>query len=89
MLKGSIVALITPFTEQNEINYDELSKLLDHHIENKTDGILLLGTTAEAESLSDEEKVSLVSFSLNYLNGRIPVMIGIISNHPKKSGRIS
>ena len=45
MLKGSIVALITPFTEQNEINYDELSKLLDHHIENKTDGILLLGTT--------------------------------------------
>ncbi len=51
MLKGSIVALITPFTEQNEINYDELSKLLDHHIENKTDGILLLGTTAEAESL--------------------------------------
>ena len=84
MLKGSIVALITPFTEQNEIHYNELSKLLDHHIENKTDGILLLGTTAEAESLSDEEKVSLVSFSLNYLNGRIPVMIGIISNHPKK-----
>lgn len=85
MLKGSIVALVTPFSEENELDYKELNRILEFHIESKTDGILLLGTTAEAESLSDEEKVSLVKHCLEYLDGRIPVMVGIITNHPKKT----
>ncbi len=89
MLKGSIVALITPFTEQNEIDYEEIKKLLNFHIENKTDGLLLLGTTAEAESLSDEEKKTLVEFILKYLDGRIPVMVGIIANHPNRAIELS
>ena len=85
MLKGSIVALVTPFNEDNEIDYNELQRLLDFHLENKTDGILLLGTTAEAESLTDEEKLSLVQNVLEYLKGRIPVMVGIIANVPKRA----
>lgn len=89
MLKGSIVALVTPFTAENEIDYEELKRLLDFHIENKTDGILLLGTTAEAESLTNEEKRSLVQFAINHLENRIPVMVGIIANHPKKTIELS
>lgn len=84
MLKGSIVALITPFNSDNEIDYDELNRLLDFHIENKTDGLLLLGTTAEAEALSEEEKVKLVTSVLDFLAGRIKVMVGIISNVTNK-----
>ena len=85
MLKGSIVALVTPFNDDNEIDYNEVKRLLDFHLENQTDGILLLGTTAEAESLSDEEKQKLVEYVLKYLNGKIKVMVGIISNVPKRA----
>ncbi|MDE7161874.1 MAG: 4-hydroxy-tetrahydrodipicolinate synthase [Anaeroplasmataceae bacterium] len=85
MLKGSIVALVTPFNEKNEIDYPELSRLLEYHVENKTDGILLLGTTAEAESLQDEEKQELVRYALDVLKDRIPVMVGIIANTPQKT----
>lgn len=80
MIKGSIVALVTPFTENDDIDYKEIEKILDFHLENKTDGILLLGTTAEAESLSLEEKKYLVNFVLTYLAGKIKVMVGIIDN---------
>lgn len=59
MLTGSIVALVTPFNEENEVDYPALERLLYYHLENQTDGIVVLGTTAEAESLSDEEKSKL------------------------------
>ena len=78
MLKGSIVALITPFDENNEIDYGELNRLLDFHIQNQTDGLLLLGTTAEAESLTETERIEIVRYILSYLDGRIKVMVGII-----------
>lgn len=85
MLKGSIVALVTPFDDENTIDYNEVKRLLDFHIENKTDGLLLLGTTAEAESLSDEEKQKLVENVLEYLAGKIKVMVGLIANTPKRA----
>nr|MDE5715005.1 4-hydroxy-tetrahydrodipicolinate synthase [Anaeroplasmataceae bacterium] len=85
MIKGSIVALVTPFDEDNKINYNELKRLLDFHIENQTDGILLLGTTAEAENLNDDERYSLVKFVIDYLNDQIPVMVGIISNNTRRA----
>ena len=48
MLTGSIVALVTPFNEENEVDYPALERLLYYHLENQTDGIVVLGTTAEA-----------------------------------------
>ena len=80
MIKGSIVALVTPFDLDNNIDYNEVNRLLDFHLDCKTDGILLLGTTGEACSLSVSERVSLVKYVLDYLNGRIKVMVGIIDN---------
>ncbi|MDE5867866.1 MAG: dihydrodipicolinate synthase family protein, partial [Anaeroplasmataceae bacterium] len=89
MIQGSITALITPFDENNEIDYNELHKLLDYQIENKTDGVLLLGTTAEAESLSDEEKVNLVKDSISYINHKMKIIIGIISNQTEETIRLA
>ncbi len=77
---GSIVALITPFDIDNNIDYKELQRLCDYHLENKTDGLVLLGTTAEAEALTDDEKYSIVKYVYDYLEGRIKIMIGLISN---------
>jgi len=78
-MNGSIVALVTPF-RNNEIDFDELDKLCQFHLENKTDGLLLLGTTAEAESLSDKEKQEVVKFVYDRVYLRIKLMIGLISN---------
>ncbi len=77
---GSIVALITPFNSDNLIDYDELKRLCEFHLENQTDGLLLLGTTGEAESLSDLEKKELVSFVYNLVYPKIKIMVGLISN---------
>lgn len=77
---GSIVALITPFDNDNNIDYEEVKRLCDYHLENKTDGLLLLGTTAEAEALSDDEKYNLVKYIYEYIDGRIKLMLGLISN---------
>ena len=59
MLKGSIVALITPFTDNNLINYKKLLDLIEMHVYAGTDALVLLGTTAESTALSDKEKDEL------------------------------
>ena len=79
-MNESIVALICPFDENNKINYDELDRLCDYQIENKTDGILLLGTTQESESLTKEEKHELVDFVYHKVYKKMKIIIGIISN---------
>lgn len=84
MITGSITALVTPFDLSNNINYQELHRLLDFQIQNKTDGVLLLGTTAEAESLTDEEKVSLVKDAIAYIDNRMKIIIGVISNQTER-----
>lgn len=80
-MKENIVALVTPFTSSNEINIKKLYELLDYHINAKTDGILLLGTTGESPTLRKEEKELLVKNAISYLNGRIPIWVGIACNN--------
>ncbi|MDE7264071.1 MAG: 4-hydroxy-tetrahydrodipicolinate synthase [Anaeroplasmataceae bacterium] len=85
MLKGSIVALVTPFLEDGSINYPKLKELLEYHIQNHTDGIVLLGTTAEATTLLLEEQLKIIQFSINIINKRVPVIIGAGSNDTAKA----
>ncbi len=80
MLKGSYVALVTPF-KNNEIDYNALEKLLDFHIVNGTDGILLCGTTGESPSLAGDEKERLVRFAIKKIDGKLPVMLGTGTNN--------
>ena len=56
-ITGSIVALITPFTQDGKVNYEKLGELLDWHIANNTDAILILGTTSESPTMSHEEEL--------------------------------
>lgn len=80
MIKGSIVALITPFNNDNEIDYESLDKLCQIQLDSDTDGLLLLGTTAEAEALTLDEKLSVLDFVINRVKHKIKVMVGLISN---------
>jgi len=79
-LKGSIVALVTPFNEDGSVNFDVLSQLIEFHIENKTDAILILGTTGESSTMSHEEDDAVCEFTVKQVAGRVPVIAGSGSN---------
>lgn len=78
--KGSIVALITPFHEDGTINFEKLKELIEWHIANQTDGILILGTTGESPTLTHEEDDEVVACAIKCANHRIPVIVGAGSN---------
>ena len=80
MLKGSYVALVTPF-KNGEVDYSALEALLDFHLNKGTHEILLLGTTAETAGLASDEKDALLRFAIHKLNRRVPVMIGTGTNN--------
>lgn len=80
---GSGVALITPFDEKNEINFEKLRELLEYHIVNRTDAVIVTGTTGESATMSDEEKLAVIKFSVDVVRGRIPVIAGTGSNNTK------
>ncbi|MBR2794045.1 MAG: 4-hydroxy-tetrahydrodipicolinate synthase [Solobacterium sp.] len=80
MIKGSIVALVTPFHEDGSVNFEKLSELLNWHIANSTDAILVLGTTGESTTMTHEEDDAVVQFTINTVKGRVPVIAGSGSN---------
>ncbi|MBR9882974.1 MAG: 4-hydroxy-tetrahydrodipicolinate synthase [Oceanospirillales bacterium] len=81
MFEGSLVALITPFSE-GQIDYPSLWRCLDHHLENGTQGLLIAGTTGEAPALNKAEYQQLLSEVCRYIAGRIPVIAGATSYNP-------
>lgn len=94
-LRGSMVALVTPF-RQEKVDEKGLKRLLDFHLEQGTDVIVPCGTTGEATTMSHEEHKGVMSFVIEYVNGRVPVICGAGSNcteeavplleHAKKKG---
>jgi len=81
MIRGSMVALITPFHEDGSVNYDKLRELIHWHIEQGTDGICILGTTAETPALSVTERDRIVEVSIEAAEKRIPIIVGSGSNN--------
>ena len=79
-LTGMGVALITPFRQDDSIDFDALGKLVDYQIQNKADYLVVLGTTAETPTLSKEEKDSIVDFVKHRVNGRLPIVLGCGGN---------
>ena len=79
-LQGSIVALVTPFYPDGTVNFDRLGQLLDWHVAQGTDGILVLGTTGESSTMSHEEDDAVCRYTIERIAGRIPVIAGSGSN---------
>ena len=81
MLKGSLVALITPMNRNGSINYEQLHDLIDWHIENGTDGIVAVGTTGESATLPVEEHLAVIEATVKHVNKRVPVIAGTGANN--------
>ena len=80
MFKGSIVALITPMTDEGDICHSSLQKLIDYHVLNKTKAMVSMGTTGESATLSQEEHIEVVMLTLKLANKRIPIIAGTGAN---------
>ncbi len=83
-LKGTGVAIITPFKSSMEVDFDALGKVIDFIIDNKIDYIVTLGTTGEAPTIETEEKFDIINFTYEKVNGRMPVVVGIGGNNTKE-----
>ncbi len=76
---GSGVALVTPFKD-GKVNFDKLGELIEFHIENSTDALIICGTTGEAATMPDEEHLSVIEYAIKKADGRIPIVAGAGSN---------
>ncbi|MFC7346343.1 4-hydroxy-tetrahydrodipicolinate synthase [Chryseobacterium zhengzhouense] len=81
ILKGVGVALVTPFNEDLSVDFDSLTKLVEYNIENGTNYLVVLGTTAEAATLSAEEKKQVVDHIIKVNSKRLPLVLGIGGNN--------
>jgi 4-hydroxy-tetrahydrodipicolinate synthase len=79
-LTGMGVALITPFKEDESVDYTALGRLVDYQIKNGIDYLVVLGTTAETATLTEEEKKQVTTFILNRVKGRVPIVLGVGGN---------
>ncbi|WP_346984254.1 4-hydroxy-tetrahydrodipicolinate synthase [Chryseobacterium sp. POE27] len=81
ILKGVGVALVTPFNEDLSVDFESLTKLVEYNIENGTNYLVVLGTTAEAATLSAEEKKQVIEHIIKVNNKRLPLVLGIGGNN--------
>ena len=85
MFQGSFPALVTPFTENFEIDFDAYGRLIDFHLENGTNGIVPCGCSGEAATLSHDEQKALIRYCVEWVNGKIPVVAGTGSNNTREA----
>jgi 4-hydroxy-tetrahydrodipicolinate synthase len=83
-LRGTGVAIVTPFHKDGSINFKCLGKLLEHLVKGKVDYVVPLGTTGESVALSKDEKVALLDFVVETIDKRIPVVVGIGGNNTRE-----
>ncbi len=77
---GAGVAIVTPFHQNGEVNYDKLGELIDFQVENGTDSIIIVGTTGESSTLTHEEHIECIRYAVQKTAKRIPVIAGTGSN---------
>ena len=80
MIKGLGTALITPFDADGKVDYEALARLLDTQLTGFVDYLVVLGTTGEAATMSEEEKAQVRTFIRKYVNGRLPLVLGVGGN---------
>lgn len=88
LFKGSGVAIVTPF-DNNKVNYKVFEELLNWHVKEGTDAIIVCGTTGESSTMSDKEKKEIIKFTVKTINKRIPVIAGTGSNDTNHAVELS
>ena len=85
MFQGSIVALVTPMNADGSLDIKSFNDLLDFHVQNKSDGVVVVGTTGEAPTIDFDEHISLIKKAVKFIRGRIPVIAGTGANSTKEA----
>ncbi len=80
MFHGSLVAIVTPMTEKGEVDYPALERLIAWHLENETDGLVVLGTTGESATIEPDERKKIIVQMVAQVNEQIPVIVGTGAN---------
>ncbi len=80
-----VTAMVTPFKENGDINYEVAKELVEHLINTGTDSLVILGTTGEAPTLDEKEKIKFVKYIKKILKGRIPLIVGVGTNNTKET----
>lgn len=88
LFTGSGVAVVTPFTDNN-VDFDKLGELIEMHLNNNTDAIIVCGTTGEASTMTEEERKATIKYTVEKVNKRIPVIAGSGSNNTAASIKMS
>lgn len=89
MLKGSLVALVTPFDDHNRVDYAALKRLIEFHVAEGSDGLVIAGTTGESATLDTEEHIELIGRAVEIAAGRLPVIAGTGSNSTAQTVNLS
>lgn len=89
IFKGAGVAIVTPFTQDYKVNFEELGKMIDFQIAGGTDAIIICGTTGESSTLTHEEHDECIKFAVEHTAGRVPVIAGTGSNSTAEAIRLS
>ena len=80
-LRGTGVALVTPFAKDGSVDFTALGKVIDHVIKGGVDYLITLGTTGETATLSKEEKIAIIEFTFSFTDGRVPIIVGVGGNN--------
>ena len=80
VLNGSLVALVTPMMPNGDIDFNALDKIIDWHIKEGTNGIVSVGTTGESATVNFDEHIKIIKHTINYVDGRVPVIAGTGAN---------
>ena len=89
MITGSLVAIVTPMHDNGELDIERMHNLVEHHIDQGTDGIVVTGTTGESATLSVQEQCDLIKRMVDQVNGRIPVIAGTGGNATAEAVHLS
>lgn len=89
MYKGSLIALATPFDADDRVDYEALEGLIEFHIKEGSNGLVIAGTTGEAATLEKSEHAKLISKAVEVVNGRLPVIAGTGSNSTAQTIKLS
>ena len=89
IFEGSAAAVVTPMDEYGNLDLDAMGRLLDWLLEEKTDAIVVNGTTGESATLDDNEKMEVIGFVIRHVNGRVPVIAGTGSNCTEHAVKLS
>ena len=85
MFQGSMVAIVTPMNSDGSLDIKSFKGLLDYHIECKSDGVVVVGTSGEAPTIDVDEHTYLIKEAVKYIDGRIPVIAGSGANSTKEA----